>query len=389
VENIPPLAGKTLVVTPAPLAGPTEGDWKASSSLLETPLYRIRFDRTGRITSIHDHALRRELLSRDGRGNVLQTFVDKPKEWEAWDIDEECLGRKTDLFSLNSTRTLAHGPLCAIVEFVWKSANGSSITQHLVTYHASRRIDFRTRVHWKERQILLKAAFALNASPGSATYEIPFGTLQRSAKPRTPEEKAQFEVPAQQWADVSDAKFGLSLLNDSKYGYDARDGVLRLTLLRSPHEPHETEPHKHTGDRITDQGEHLFTYALLPHAGDWKTAETARRARELNVPLVIREGLSSTPLPSLLGPLPPALFLDAVKRAEEGEEIVLRLHEGHGSTTRAQVQVGFTVDQAWECDLLERAVKKLKPVRSRIQLRFTPYEIKTLRLKVRPRPLKP
>jgi alpha-mannosidase len=153
-------------------------------------------------------------------------------------------------------------------------------------------------VTWREKQTLLKVAFPLNVKTHSATYEIQFGALQRTTRPTDPRGKAKYEVPAQQWADLSEQKFGVSLLNDSKYGHDASDSTLRLTLLRSPHYPHAIDPLRMTDERVTDQGEHQFTYSLFPHAGDWRSGGSVHRARELNQPVVIIPG-TAAPVPSL------------------------------------------------------------------------------------------
>ncbi len=359
--------------------------WKVSTRVMETPLYRMRVDTQGHLTSLHSKVLRRELLKKGGRGNVLQTFHDVPQQWEAWDIDAGFEGKKADILRFKSARILEQGPLRMTLEVVHRTDKGSIITQHMHLYHQSTRIDFRTRVRWWDSQVLLKTAFPVNLNPSHATYEIPFGSLQRSARPRSPEDKAKFEVPALQWADISDAKFGVSLLNDSKYGYDVKDGTLRLTLLRSPRFPHPVEPWRHGSSQATDQGEHVFVYSISPHAGDWRKGETVRRARELNHPLIIREFSQAKEIAPLLTSLPSSLALDAVKRAEEGQEIIVRLHESHGQAGRHHLEFGYGIDQAFECDLLEQVVQKIKPSKGKLTLKFAPFEIKTLRLKLRPK----
>ena len=384
LERVPAMGGRTITILPAEEPPESSEPWKVTSRVVETPLFRVRLDRSGRISSLYDKRLRRDLVAKGARANVLQTFMDKPKEWETWDVDEECFGRKTEILRAKASRILQNGPLCSILSHTWKSGNGSLIEQHMHLYHRLPRIDFRTSVRWVERQVFLKAAFPLNMNPHVATFEIPFGTIQRPARPKTPQDKAKFEVPAQQWADFSDQKLGVSLLNDSKYGYDARDGVLRLSLIRSPHYPHDTEPHKRTGDGFTDQGRHEFSYALLPHAGDWRQGETIRRAREFNQPLLLLEGATLMSFPSFLTGIAPNIFVDAVKKAEDGKEIIVRLHEGHGQSCKATLQFGYTIDQAFECDLMETVVKKLSSSRSKLPLKFSPYEIKTLKLRLRP-----
>jgi alpha-mannosidase len=258
------------------------------------------------------------------------------------------------------------------------------VTQDVSFYHKSRRIDFLTRIRWKETQTLLKAAFPLAVKTNTATYEIQFGAIQRSARPTDPHQKAKYEVPAQQWADLSEQKFGVSLLNDCKYGYDARENTLRLTLLRSPHYPHALDPMKLSDSRVTDQGDHTIGYALYPHAGDWRTGGSIHRAREFNIPLLVRPGTPED-LPPLIHISSPGILVDSIKRAEDSDAVVFRLHEGHGQTTRTTIDFGPKVEQAAQCDLLENELGALKLTRSKLALKFSPFEIKTLKLKFRAR----
>jgi len=340
VEEIPSCSTISVSITTTTEKVKPSEPWKVSIRVLETPLYRLRLDTQGHLTSIHSKPLRRELLKKGSRGNVLQAFHDIPQQWEAWDIDAGYESKKADILKFKTARILEHGPLRLTLEVVHRTERGSTITQHMHLYHQSPRIDFKTRVRWNDSQILLKAAFPVNLNPSKATYEIPFGAIQRSAKPRTSEDKAKFEVPAQQWADLSDVKFGVSLLNNCKYGYDIKDGTLRLTLLRSPRFPHPVEPWRQASIQATDQGDHEFTYSLHPHQGDWRKGETVHRARELNHPIVVRVNSLSKGMPPLLTSLPAALCLDAVKRVDGGPEIIVRLHEAHGKSGRPPMSSG-------------------------------------------------
>ena len=385
VEGIPSCSSLGITITTSLEQTDSTEPWKVSTRVIETPLYRLRVDTQGHLTSLHSKPLRRELLKKGSRGNVLQAFHDTPQQWEAWDIDAHYENKKADILQFKSSRILENGPLRLTLEIVRRTDRGSRITQHMQFYHRSPRIDFKTHVRWSDSQILLKAAFPVNLNPSSATYEIPFGSIRRSARPKAPEDKAKFEVPAQQWADLSDAKFGVSLLNDCKYGYDVKDGTLRLTLLRSPRFPHPIEPWRHGGNQATDQGDHRFTYALFPHAGDWRKGETTRKARELNNPIVVRENSVNVGMPSLLTSLPVSLCLDAVKKSDDGPEIIVRIHEAHGVAGRHHIEFGYGIEKAFECDLMEQVIQKLKPSKGRLSLKFGAFEIKTLKLKLRPK----
>jgi alpha-mannosidase len=272
------------------------------------------------------------------------------------------------------------GPLRMTVRLEFRTASNSAIHQDVRFYHKRNRIDFDTHVKWNEKQTLLKVAFPFTVKSSQATYEIQFGALRRPTKSSDPWEKAKFEVPAQQWADLSEQKYGISLLNDSKYAYDAKESMLRLTLLRSPHYPHPTEPWHLYENEITDAGEHRFVYAIQPHSGDWRTGASVRRARELNVPVLVFADASFSLRAPFVTISKPNVFIDAVKIADESDAIILRLHEGHGEGMDATLQFAFDCKEAAECDLLEQDVKELKPNKHKLAIKLKPYEIKTLRI---------
>lgn len=382
VENIPPLSFSQLLVTPSAAKPIVPARWKISDRLVETPRYRVRFDSRGQISSLHDKTLRRELVAKGARINHFQAYKDVPKQWDAWDIDADYSTKPVDLFGFDRLRIIEEGPLRATLRLELKSDNGSRLTQDIHFYHKSPRVDFQTSVSWKEKQTLLKVAFPLNVKTHAATYEIQFGAMRRTTKPVDSHQKAKFEVPAQQWADLSEQKFGVSLLNDCKYGYDASDSTMRLTLLRSPHYPHALDPLRLNDVRLTDQGEHVFTYALYPHSSDWRGGETLQRARELNQPLVVVPGTAWS-LPSLVSISSPGIMIDSIKKAEDSDEVIIRLHEAYGHSLKTTMTFGIRADAASECDLLEQDLTALKIAKSKLSLKFSPFEIKTLKLKFR------
>lgn len=384
VTDIPPFSSKHVTVVPLKRKEGTLKPWKVTPKAVETSLFRVRLDSKGQFTSLYDKTLKRELLAKNKRGNEFQTFKDQPKQWDAWDIDPEYSAKATEVLKCQSIKVVEEGPLRATLRVSHKSDRGSKVVQDIIFYHKLPRIDFRTSAFWKERQTIWKVAFPAGLRTQQATYEIQFGAVQRPTKTGDPVQKAKFEVPAQQWADLSEPKFGMSLLNDCKYGYDAKDNTLRLTLLRSPFYPHQVEPWRFNDDKITDQGEHQFTYALWPHRGDWKSGETVREARALNNPILVIPG-SMVQWPSLLTLSHENIIFDSIKKAEESDEIVIRVHEAHGQSTRATMEFGVRIDQALECDLLENEVGKLKLKKTKLPLKFSPFEIKTLRVRLRPK----
>lgn len=384
LEVIPPLSFAQLNVSPSAAKPSDPTPWKITNRQAETPRFRVRFDSRGQLSSLYDKSLRRELVAKGARLNTFQAYKDTPKQWEAWDIEADYSNKSIDLFTFERLRIIEEGPLRATVRLEMKSESGSRLSQDIHFYHRTSRVDFETSVNWRERQTLLKVAFPLNVKTHNATYEIQFGALQRTTKPVDSHQKAKFEVPAQQWADLSEQKFGISLLNDCKYGYDASDTTLRLTLLRSPHYPHALEPWRLNDDRVTDQGEHKFTYSLFPHSGDWRRGETVQRARELNQPLIILQG-TAAPVPSLVSISSPGIIIDSIKKAEDSDDIILRLHEAYGQSLKTTLTFGVRAEASSECDLLEQEITAIKIAKGKLALKFTPFEIKTVKVKFRPK----
>jgi alpha-mannosidase len=384
VENIPAFSFSELSVLPSDSKPAARVAWKMTNRQVETPQQRVRFDSRGQISSLYDKTLRRELIAEGARANQLQAFKDTPKQWEAWDIDSDYPTRAIDLLKLERMRIVEQGPLRATIRIELRSENKSRISQEIQFYHKSRRIDFQTSIHWREHQTLLKVAFPLRVKSHMPTYEIQFGAIQRTSKPTDSRHKAKFEVPAQQWADLSEAKFGVSLLNNCKYGYDASDNTLRLTLLRSPHYPHPIEPWRLNDDRFTDQGEHSLTYSLYPHPLDWGEGQVPQRARELNHPLLVVEGTAAQ-IPSLVSISSTTVLVDSIKKAEDNDEIIIRLHEAVGQAVKTTLTFGLRADAAVECDLMEQDQTPLKIAKSKLSLKFSAFEIKTIRVKFRPK----
>ncbi|MGH2566864.1 MAG: alpha-mannosidase, partial [Bacteroidota bacterium] len=384
IPHILPLSFVGLAVYPGVGKSLSASQWKISQRIIESPFYKIRFDRKGGVSSLYDKQARRELIKKGKRGNILQTFVDKPKQWEAWDIDADYHSKQTHLFHTKSVKLVERGPLRVVLRLDLRSSGTSRLTQDMILYHQSRRIDFVTDLRWFEKQTLLKVAFPLEVKSHMPTYEIQFGAISRTSRPTTSWDEAKFEVPAQRWADLSDAKGGVSLLNDSKYGYDAHGSTLRLTLLRSPHFAHPTEPAKLTDNRLSDQGDHHCTYALLPHQGDWRKARTVRHAKEFNNPILIFYERSARRIPPLVSTSHANIVIETIKKAEDSDEIVLRIYEAHGEQRDTTLEFGSSILKAFECDLMENVLNNLKASKTKLKIKFKPFEIKTLKVALKP-----
>lgn len=342
----------------APPSAPSPVTWTLENTYLQVEIN----PHTGELARVFDKIADREVLQ--GPGNQLQFFQDSGQYWDAWNIDPDYQKHPLPGAKLKRIEWQSYGAVQQRLR-VTLAFGQSQFDQDYVLEADSALLKIETRVNWQETHVLVKAAFPLTVQADSATYEIPCGAICRPTLPN-PEpleawEQAKWEVPALQWADLSDPSdfYGVSLLNDCKYGYDAQPNQLRLTLLRSPRWP----------DPTSDQGHHQFTYALFPHRGHWQMAQTPRRGYELNQPL------QAVLMPSLTlpnqQPLPPVgqwfdlgsdhLFLMAFKQAEDDPQSwILRCYEGYGETISLNFKekLGLVIDQA--VDLLERPLTPLE-----------------------------
>jgi alpha-mannosidase len=304
-------------------------------------------------------------------GNLLQTFVDKPKQWDAWNIDADLEKQHRGLDKSDEVKLIESGPLRAIIQ-VKGHFQDSTFVRDITLYAGVPRVDVKMQAEWHEKHILLKVAFPLSAHNDKATFEIPFGSIERPTTRNTPAEQAQFEVPAQRWADISDAKHGFSLPNDCKYGYDAKGNVLRLSLLRSPEWP---DPH-------ADEGHHEFTYSLYPHGGGWKDALTIRRGYELNYKLIShaveKHQGSLAAVHSFLQAQPDNMIVTALKKAENKNALVLRFYEWAGKDSEVTLQLPPGAQSATETNLMEKPIGSLALHNGAVSVPTKRYEIKTV-----------
>ncbi len=369
-REVPPLgasvlfarAGARTLATPlpAPRVGP---NW------IENAFLRVEIDTTtGDITRIWDKRNRREALAPGGRANVLQVLYDKPAEWDAWN-----LGFNGQQWNVTETGDVARHADAAEARMSFTRRWGqSTFRQALVLGRETPFVDVRNDVDWHETHKMLKVAITPGVSPDSATYEIPYGTIGRSCNPRTKAERAKYEVPGQRWADLSDSAYGVSILNDGKYGWDCHGNVLRLSLLVAPLWP----------DSLADRGPNHFRYAYYPHAGDWRKAGTERLAAEYNTPLAV---WAEPPHAGSLGRAVsfasvsgPGVELSWVKRAEDSDALVLRLVEWHGRPATATVTLRPVIRSAHRSNFLEDPGAALPVTAHTVRVTLRPYQIATV-----------
>jgi alpha-mannosidase len=349
--------------------------------ILDNEFLRVVVDEeTGDLSSVFDKLNNREILS--GNGNQLQAFKDEGQYWDAWNIDPNYSEKKLPPLKLKSIEWVEQGILQQRLRVVRQLGESEFIQDYILQVN-SQILKIHTKVNWLERHVLVKAAFPLNLEADFTTYEIPCGAIQRTTKPQTPAEKAKWEVPALRWADLTeemgqgdketrrqrdkekeipnlqDNSYGVSLLNDCKYGYDAQPRQLRLSLLRSPEWPNPQ----------ADKGNHEFSYALYPHAGSWQKAQTVKRGYEFNQPLKVvlcQNKLQTQTLKdkasfiSISGQNSSQnsgqnLILMAFKQAEDDtKKWILRCYESVGETAEFKLTSDIGLKAKESVDLLER-----------------------------------
>ncbi len=347
---------------------------KATGRHLENDFIRVVFSDAGDITEIYDKENDRSVLQPGKNGNIFQAFEDRPLNWNAWDIDIFFEDKCFEPEAASSIELIETGPLRATLK-ITRTIQHSTITQLISITQGSPQITFDTTVDWNEKHLLLKVVFPVDILATCATYDIQWGRIERPTHRNTSWDQARFEVVAQKWADLSENDYGVSLLNDCKYGHDVRDNVMRLSLLRAT-----TEPDEHA-----DEGIHHFTYALLPHSGKSGSA-TVKAAYLLNNPPIVK---TTGKVADSAGPSSPSslvcvdrenLVIETVKRSEDGSGIVVRLYENSRSRGSCILTTAFDIKQVQKTNILERELEKIEHKSRNIKINFKPFEIITLKI---------
>ena len=373
-EGVPSLGYKTYRIVPGEEASSPLNSLEISEAHIENEFFRIELDpTTGCLKSVLDKQNRKQVLDKVGQGNLLQIIED-------FGDSEGCLrsadgmadprhswaGKTVNVNSSPDIEVLERGPARAVLQIKrrWEFAR---FAQKVMLYPKVPRIDFELAIEWQGKNKMLKVSFPTSIATSEATYEIPYGTIRR---PSVGEEQN-----AQKWVDVSDKSYGVALLNDSRYGYDVKNSVIRLSVLRSPASP----------AWATDElGTHELRYALYAHTGGWQEAGVTQRGHELNYPLIT---LVDSPHPgtlpstsSFLSIEPRNLIAEVVKKAEDSDNLILRIYETVGTSTTAKVTLALPVDAVHQVDLLENPLKVITTNGRSFQVPVGAYSIESFKL---------
>lgn len=372
VTNVPAMGYKSFAIRNKPNI--IESNLHISRDCLENCFFSVKIDPlSGEITSIYDKIERREVLKENLNANVITAFEDKPGDYDAWNIDSFYSEKSWKIDSVESIEVVESGPIRGGLK-IRKRFMDSVIEQTYYVYSDIPRIDFATEIDWHEKTILLKADFPVEVHSDYATYNIQFGNITRPTHMNTSWDRAKFEVSAHRWVDISEGNYGVSLMTDSKYGYDVHDSKIRLTMLKSAVGPNYD----------CDREKHSFVYSVYPHAGDWKTSNTDIMAEDMNITLrsVITPAKDGNRMPeySLVSVDDTNIRIDTVKRAEDDKAMVIRCYEYQNKRISTTLRFADTIDKAYECDLTENILSTLNSEENQIHVNFKPYEIKTFKI---------
>jgi len=364
VKNIPALGWR--VVSPE-----ENSSIKISKTEIENKFFKVCFDKCGQITSIFDKRNCREIIKENSIANEIQMFEDFPKDYDAWEISRYYKLKKWTLADAESIEVVDEGVRGGIR--ILRRFNNSLFKQTIYLYADIDRIDFVTDIDWQEKHILLKAAFPFDIHSDKATYEIQFGALERPTHENTSWDAAKFEVCAQKWADISEADYGVSIINDCKYGYNTEGGTMKLTLLKCATYPNPDADCTH----------HTFTYSVYPHKGALYSSDTLKHAFLLN------QDMEAMVLSKQDGMLPceysfiktdnKDIIIDTVKKAEDSDALIIRMYEPYNKRDRAEVTFGFKAKKVYLCDLMENNEKEIEISGNKVYIDFKNYEIITLK----------
>jgi len=337
---------------------------------LENELVSYEFNRDGTILKAWDKEAGKNILENGQIGNLFSLYDDRPKNWDAWDIDieyENCLLEHAAHVDHNR---LTNGPVRKGIYFKL-SIGKSIITQNIYLASNTKRLDFETFVSWHEKHKMLRVAFPVNVHSEQATFDIQYGHVKRNTHRKTSWDMAKFEVVAHRYADLSDSDYGVALLNDCKYGHKVLHNVIDLNLLRAPTYP----------DPDADQGDHSFTYCLLPHSGDLLHSDVIAQAASLNQGIMMFDGYKAkdTTLPCRVDG--DGISLEVIKKAEIENCLIIRIVETMGCHSSGKLIINNPKSKLIETNLIEWEDSNIISCDKPIDLNLKPFEILTYKLK--------
>jgi len=373
--------GKTKVVKDIPALGytvvkdfATENTVTVGDMTLENTLYKLTFDETGAIVSLIDKRYGRETVRAGEKFNELRVYEDMPFQFDNWELTPYYKQKEWILGGKAKFTPIFDGDRAGYR--IVKKYGNSVIEQKVFLYaDGVERIDFVTNIDWKEKRQLLKARFPFDLLVDKATYDVQFGSMERSTSANTSWEAAKYETVAQKWVDFSENNYGVALLNDGRYGFGAEDSTLSITLLKSGSFPYDG-----ASDDLPE-----FTYSLYPHSGGFREGGVVEAAYVLNRGLQAKTvAKQKGKLAETYSPVSCAtkgVFIETMKQADDGDGVVLRMYDAFKETKTVVLDVDTKYTQAYICDMLEKEEQSLCLENGKLSFQIKPFEIITLKLK--------
>lgn len=366
-KDVPPMGYKvfTFVDTAEKFA-----NVKAGKDFLENAYLYAQFNENGQLVSLVNKKLGKNILS--GIGNRLSISHDKPIHESAWNLENDYMMKSVYLDKADSVELVQASPVKAVIRAKY-SYNESVITQDITLSAEAKTLIFDTRVDWHEREKVLKAEFPTVIRSRYATCDIAHGAIERPTYANNSYEKAMFEVCAHKWADISQGDMGLSVINDCKYGYDINADVIRITLMRAPVLP----------DPTADMGISEFRYGVYAHENSWNGSDTVKEAFAENVPMsayFVENGNGKSSEFSYITLSDDKIMIDAVKKARDGNGIIIRMYETNSHSAEVNINLPFNSFKAYECDMMEENNSQISVNGNSFKFTVTPFEVKTFRI---------
>lgn len=346
---------------------------EVSTEVMENEYFKVEYNEKGQFAKIYDKKADRDILKPGKAGNVIVSYEDRPHNYDAWDVNNYYTEKSWDIDQVSAMEVVENGPVRACVKVERKYLD-STITQFIYLYHDIPRIDIKNVIDWKEHQIFVKDYFPIDVHTNEATFDIQYGNVKRDTHDNTSWDFAKFEVCHHKWMDVSEDGYGVSMLNDCKYGVGVRNGVIGMSMLKSAIHPNPE----------ADKELHEFTYSIYPHQGGWREAGTVKQAYQINNPLTYswkeNEGGTLAPEYSLVSSDQDNAVIEVVKKAEDSDAVIVRLYECYNRRTPVTLIFGKELTSVVECNMMEEGADPVEFTGNKATFEMKPYEIKTLKV---------
>ena len=354
-------------------AADTTPTMEVSTKVMENEFFKVEYNEKGQFAKIYDKKAERDVLKPGEAGNVIVSYEDRPHNYDAWDVNNYYTEKSWDIDQVSAMEVVENGPVRACVKVERKYLD-STITQFIYLYHDIPRIDIKNVIDWKEHQIFVKDYFPIDVHTNEATFDIQYGNVKRDTHDNTSWDFAKFEVCHHKWMDVSEDGYGVSMLNDCKYGVGVRNGVIGMSMLKSAIHPNPE----------ADKELHEFTYSIYPHQGGWREAGTVKQAYQINNPLTCswkeNEGGTLAPEYSLVSSDQDNAVIEVVKKAEDSDAVIVRLYECYNRRTPVTLIFGKELTSVVECNMMEEGADPVEFTGNQATFEMKPYEIKTLKV---------